>query len=416
MASDECCADERAKALSPFIWGDGPADVVGFLVNFPGAATADRAAFEFCNVNMIVSSSYSRGEPTDRVLLGSFRLNRPAITNYHEMLIGDPDSRINRLYFPARFRDSSEPLMQIEYAFPKHQDRLFDPEYWRDTWLGDTRRLGVLDEGHAVELFDFKSFCMHFNGFGMEGESLRDADPSQLRDDSNIRPVVPSMANLNLKMATCRGLSTLSQQRSLGSGNRAGARCSMLPSCTFESTPRKSWGWGISCVASPWRSTGAPRAGGPRSSVAPESLRHRLEARGIRSIALDTAHPDPTDLERSSAAIPAAVPVVIDGYGFDAEYQKALGSAGRRVMVIDDTAHLPAYEGDVLLNPNIGAETVAYDRAPAKRLLGPRFVLLRAEFRKDERSRSRANRRARRRACSSCASAVPVRRLRRGGL
>jgi protoporphyrinogen oxidase len=140
----------------------------------------------------------SQQTATDRVLLGSFRLNRPATTDYHEMLVGDPDYRVNRSYFPARFRDSNEPLMQIEYAFPKAQDRPLEPEYWRDAWLGDARRLGIIDDGHEVEMFDFKSFCMHFNGYGMEGEPLEDADPSQLRDDSNIRPVVPSMANLNL--------------------------------------------------------------------------------------------------------------------------------------------------------------------------------------------------------------------------
>ena len=39
---------------------------------------------------------------------------------------------------------------------------------------------------------------MHFNAYGMEGQRLIDADPSLVRADSNLRPVVPSMANLNL--------------------------------------------------------------------------------------------------------------------------------------------------------------------------------------------------------------------------
>jgi hypothetical protein len=35
---------------------------------------------------------------------------------------------------------------------------------------------------------------------------------------------------------------------------------------------------------------------------------------------------------------------VLDGYHFDTAYQSLLRSAGCRLMVIDDTAHLPCYD------------------------------------------------------------------------
>jgi len=135
---------------------------------------------------------------TDRVLLGSFRLDRPARTDYHELLFGDPAYRMNRAFFPAFFRGSNEALMQVEYSLPKADTREIDAETWKQIWLADARRAGLIDDDHHVELFDFKTFCMHFNGYGMEGEALVDADPSLVREDSNIHPVVPSMANLNL--------------------------------------------------------------------------------------------------------------------------------------------------------------------------------------------------------------------------
>jgi hypothetical protein len=135
---------------------------------------------------------------TDRVLLGSFRLDRPAHTADHEMLVGDPDHHVNRISFPARFRESDDPLMQIEFAVPRAEPWPTDPAHWRDVWVASATRLGLLDEHHHVEEFDFRSFPMHFNAFGAEGEPLRDADPGVLRPDTNIRPVVPSMANLNL--------------------------------------------------------------------------------------------------------------------------------------------------------------------------------------------------------------------------
>lgn len=143
---------------------------------------------------------------TDRFVLGSFRLTQPAAADYHELLVGDPRLRINRITFPARFRVSDEPLVQVEFAFPRAEAWPTEADYWRDTWLGDLRALGLLDDANQVEEFDFKTFPIHYNAFGMEGEPLREADPSLLRD-SNIRPVAPSLANLNLNTHVPRTVS-----------------------------------------------------------------------------------------------------------------------------------------------------------------------------------------------------------------
>jgi protoporphyrinogen oxidase len=144
---------------------------------------------------------------SDRVMLGSFRLNRPAKTDYHEILVGDPKHRMNRVFFPSVFRGSDEPLMQIEQALPFAEDWPLDSSYWLETWLEDTKRMGLLDDDHRVEEFDFRSFPKHFNAYGVEGEILRDADPSLIRADSNLRPVTPSLANLNLNRHVQRDVS-----------------------------------------------------------------------------------------------------------------------------------------------------------------------------------------------------------------
>ena len=53
-----------------------------------------------------------------------------------------------------------------------------------------------------------------------------------------------------------------------------------------------------------------------------------------------------------------------------------------KLLVIDDYNHLPEYECDLLLNQNLGAEKYTYNINPeAKLLLGPKYVLLRREFR-----------------------------------
>lgn len=135
---------------------------------------------------------------TDRVMIGSFVLNRPAQCAYNELLLGDPSLPMGRLYFPGAFRESGEPVLQIEHAVPAAVEVPADPAHWRDAWWRGLLRLGLVGEGHSIVEFDYKSVVMHFNGYGMEGEALRDADPGLIDPRSNLHAVVPSMANLNL--------------------------------------------------------------------------------------------------------------------------------------------------------------------------------------------------------------------------
>ncbi len=143
---------------------------------------------------------------TDRIALGSFRLSRPPRTDYHEILVGDPTHAINRISFPGAFRGADPALLQIEFAFPAAEQRPLDAEHWQRTWLESLRRLELIDARHEVALFDFKTRPLHFNGYGMEGQRLVDADPSVLRADTNVFPIVPSMANLNLNAHVAAGV------------------------------------------------------------------------------------------------------------------------------------------------------------------------------------------------------------------
>ena len=59
-----------------------------------------------------------------------------------------------------------------------------------------------------------------------------------------------------------------------------------------------------------------------------------------------------------------------------------------QLLVIDDYNHLPEYECDILLNQNLGAEKYVYNINPdAQLLLGPKYVLLRREFRNTAKKR-----------------------------
>jgi UDP-2,4-diacetamido-2,4,6-trideoxy-beta-L-altropyranose hydrolase len=74
--------------------------------------------------------------------------------------------------------------------------------------------------------------------------------------------------------------------------------------------------------------------------------------------------------------------VVVDGYHFTADYQRALKAAGLKILFLDDNGHAQHYSADLVLNQNVCARADRYvDREPETRLLlGPKYCLLRREF------------------------------------
>jgi len=74
--------------------------------------------------------------------------------------------------------------------------------------------------------------------------------------------------------------------------------------------------------------------------------------------------------------------VVVDGYHFDATYQRELKAAGLQVLIVDDDGRCDHYAADLVLNQNVHANESMYsNREPYTRLLlGLRYILLRREF------------------------------------
>lgn len=75
--------------------------------------------------------------------------------------------------------------------------------------------------------------------------------------------------------------------------------------------------------------------------------------------------------------------IVVDGYRFGWAYQRAIKTAGFKLLFLDDNVHAENYCADLVLNQNMYAISSLYaQREPSTRLLlGPRYVLLRREFR-----------------------------------
>jgi UDP-2,4-diacetamido-2,4,6-trideoxy-beta-L-altropyranose hydrolase len=75
--------------------------------------------------------------------------------------------------------------------------------------------------------------------------------------------------------------------------------------------------------------------------------------------------------------------VVLDSYHFDSAYQFAIKASGFKLLLIDDHGQGETYCADLVLNQNLHATPELYtSREPSTRLLlGPRYALLRREFR-----------------------------------
>jgi UDP-2,4-diacetamido-2,4,6-trideoxy-beta-L-altropyranose hydrolase len=123
--------------------------------------------------------------------------------------------------------------------------------------------------------------------------------------------------------------------------------------------------------------------------IKPETLRQRIETEGAGLLHLAGRYPNPADLASMRRLAGEQLHqhvslgwLVIDGYHFDAVYHQAMQEAGWQLLVIDDLGQLPNYNCEALLNQNLYAPSLAY-KCPSEAtiMLGPRYSLLRREFR-----------------------------------
>jgi UDP-2,4-diacetamido-2,4,6-trideoxy-beta-L-altropyranose hydrolase len=75
---------------------------------------------------------------------------------------------------------------------------------------------------------------------------------------------------------------------------------------------------------------------------------------------------------------------VIDGYRFGSAYQSEVKAAGFKLLFVDDNVHAATYSADLVLNQNLHATASLYAKREPNTvlLLGPRYAMLRREFRR----------------------------------
>jgi UDP-2,4-diacetamido-2,4,6-trideoxy-beta-L-altropyranose hydrolase len=131
-----------------------------------------------------------------------------------------------------------------------------------------------------------------------------------------------------------------------------------------------------------WQDAGGSAAFAMTESL--PSIRERLRAEGIQIVQLNHAAGCADDARETVelAGSNHAEWLVLDGYGFSAEYQRRVKDAGMRLLVVDDTGDVGRYFADLVLNQNVHGNEVMYEKRESytRLLLGPRYALLRREF------------------------------------
>jgi UDP-2,4-diacetamido-2,4,6-trideoxy-beta-L-altropyranose hydrolase len=112
----------------------------------------------------------------------------------------------------------------------------------------------------------------------------------------------------------------------------------------------------------------------------PYSLQARLSQPGIDITELN--QPSNTDELAAAVARFGAEAVVLDGYGIDSGYRRAVAALGLPVLAVDDGNLAFPLHADIVLNssPAARGEDYALSAPAARLLLGPAFAPLRGEF------------------------------------
>jgi len=136
----------------------------------------------------------------DTFVLGSVEYDRPVSCAYSELILGDPEHRLNRISFPGKLAVGDDNLVQCEFAFPSAAPGWSTkPTEWLEDMARSLVRLGVVPGGARILDSSLKLVPIFYNVYGAEGRELPALDFREaLGPESNLRPVLPTYQKVNI--------------------------------------------------------------------------------------------------------------------------------------------------------------------------------------------------------------------------
>lgn len=134
-------------------------------------------------------------------------------------------------------------------------------------------------------------------------------------------------------------------------------------------------------LAQAWRENGGEAVFALAEST--PSILARLSADGFEHVSIVADRGGEADANSTAelACQYEASWMVLDGYGFNSDYQEGARSRGTKILLIDDMGASERTCADIVLNANVNATGDLYtNRNGCKLLLGTQYLLLRREF------------------------------------
>jgi UDP-2,4-diacetamido-2,4,6-trideoxy-beta-L-altropyranose hydrolase len=135
-------------------------------------------------------------------------------------------------------------------------------------------------------------------------------------------------------------------------------------------------------LAQAWQDRGGKATFALAQSV--PAIEEKLRSDGFEVVSVAAVPGSPDDAKQTSdlAKRQSASWIVVDGYQFNTEYMPSIKRNSQKVLLVDDLEREDHYSADIVLNQNLGTNGNSYrDRESRTRLLlGPRFAMLRREF------------------------------------
>ncbi len=95
-------------------------------------------------------------KPLQELYLGNFEFEHELSGEFHEILVGSTQHRINRITFPGKLSKTQNRTVQVEFYFPQGQHNKNENE-WQDHWLNSLQKLGIAAADNAVASFQLQS-------------------------------------------------------------------------------------------------------------------------------------------------------------------------------------------------------------------------------------------------------------------
>lgn len=125
-----------------------------------------------------------------KIIFGNFVFEKEIKQDFHEILVGSLEHKINRISFPGKIGNKKNNLIQIEFSFPENQHSL-NQTYWKPMWLESLKKVGIIKSDNVL-----KSFSIVSETRGMitkyEIEHMRNLYESKIVREKGSNIIIPS--------------------------------------------------------------------------------------------------------------------------------------------------------------------------------------------------------------------------------